>query len=206
MFDYLTGSVARLGQNLAVLDTHGIGWSLIVSDKSAGVLARQKDKEARLYTYLNCGSSDRAVMELYGFAEREERELFIQLIGVSGIGPKAAIAILSALDARDLVMCILSGDAKSIARAQGVGLKTAQKIILELKDKVSRETASEMNAAAATPSAPTDAGMATEAVNALVVLGYPVPVAAAAVRKAQGEAKDLEHLIRLALKSMNEEK
>ena len=145
-------------------------------------------------------------MELYGFAEREERELFIQLIGVSGIGPKAAIAILSALDARDLVMCILSGDAKSIARAQGVGLKTAQKIILELKDKVSRETASEMNAAAATPSAPTDAGMATEAVNALVVLGYPVPVAAAAVRKAQGEAKDLEHLIRLALKSMNEEK
>lgn len=205
MFDYLTGSVARLGQNLAVLDTHGIGWSLIVSDKSAGVLARQKDKEARLYTYLNCGSSDRAVMELYGFAEREERELFIRLIGVSGIGPKAAIAILSALDARDLVMCILSGDAKSIARAQGVGLKTAQKVILELKDKVTRETTSEMNAPAATSSAP-DAGMATEAVNALVVLGYPVPVAAAAVRKAQGEAKDLEQLIRLALKSMNEEK
>lgn len=204
MFDYLTGKVTRLGQNLCVLDTNGIGWSLIVSDKSAGELARQKEKEARLYTYLNCGSSDRAVMELYGFFHREERELFTQLIGVSGIGPKAAIAILSALDARDLVMCILSGDAKSIARAQGVGLKTAQKLILELKDKVSRETASQTDVPGQA-SEPAAAGMTTEAVNALVVLGYPVPVAAAAVRKVQGEARDLEQLIRLALKSMNSE-
>ena len=203
MFDYLTGQVARLGQNNCVLDTHGIGWSLIVSDKCAGHVARQKDKEVRLFTYLNCGSSDRAVMELYGFYDQEERELFTQLIGVSGIGPKAAVAILSALDARDLVMCILSGDAKSIARAQGVGLKTAQKVILELKDKVTRAASSEI--ASSAPEAAPAAGMATEAVNALVVLGYPVPVAAAAVRKVQGEAKDLEQLIRLALKSMNSE-
>lgn len=204
MFDYLTGTVARLGQNVCVLDTRGIGWSLIISDKSAGYIARQKEKEIRVYTYLNCGSGDRAVMELYGFYQQEEREMFNRLIGVSGIGPKAAIAILSALDARDLAMCILSGDAKSIARAQGVGLKTAQKIILELKDKVSRDTTS--SSAVSDPGeADAPAGMTTEAVNALVVLGYPVPVAAAAVRRVQGEAKDLEDLIRLALKSMNSE-
>ncbi|MBQ3866683.1 MAG: Holliday junction branch migration protein RuvA [Clostridia bacterium] len=204
MFDYLTGTVAFLGQNTCVVDTHGIGWSLIVSDKSAGRLARQKekDREVRVYTYLNCGSSDRAVMELYGFALREERDLFTRLIGVSGIGPKAAVAILSALDVDELIMCILSGDAKSIARAQGVGLKTAQKLILELKDKVAKSGAE----AAASPEAAVPGGsFSAEAVNALVVLGYPVPVAAAAVRKAEGKATDLEHLIRLALKSMNGE-
>ncbi len=203
MFDYVTGTIAQLGQNLCVLDTQGIGFSLIVSDKCAGHLARQKEKSARVYTYLNCGSGDRAVMELYGFFTREERELFIQLIGVSGIGPKAAVAILSALDVEDLVMCILSGDAKSIARAQGVGLKTAQKVILELKDKVSRSGAVAEPVSPEEPKA--DGSMVTEAVNALVVLGVPVPAAAAAVRKVQHEAKDLEQLIRLALKSMSSE-
>ena len=203
MFDYLTGSIAQLGQNLCVLDTRGIGWSLIVSDKCAGRLSRQKDKEARVFTFLNCGTGDRSVMELYGFYSREERDLFTQLIAVSGIGPKAAIAILSALDVEDLVMCILSGDAKAISRAQGVGLKTAQKVILELKDKVSRTAP---NAPAAAPAdLRTDGGMVTEAVNALVVLDVPLPVAAAAVRKVQNEAKDLEQLIRLALKSLNGE-
>ena len=130
MFDYLSGSVESLGQNLCVIDTHGIGWSLIISTKCAGKLSGKK--EAKVYTYLNMGSSDRAVMELFGFSCPQERETFLLLIGISGIGPKAAISILSALAPEELAMCVLSGDAKSITAAQGIGMKGAQKIILEL--------------------------------------------------------------------------
>lgn len=201
MFDYLSGTVASLGQNLCVIDTHGIGWSLIVSAKCAGKLAGKK--EAKVYTYLNVGSTDRAVMELFGFLSPKEREIFLLLIGISGIGPKAAVSILSALDPEELAMCVLSGDAKAITAAQGIGMKGAQKIILELKDKISKSSA-----AGITPSAvgsvQSSPSMCTEAINALVVLGYQPQTAATVVRSVADRATDLQDLIRLALKSLGE--
>ncbi|MBQ3075503.1 MAG: Holliday junction branch migration protein RuvA [Clostridia bacterium] len=200
MFDYLSGSVATLSQNLCVLDTHGIGWSLIISSKCAGSLAGKK--EAKLYTYLNMGSSDRATMELFGFSGLREREFFLLLIGISGIGPKAAISILSALDPEELAMCVLSGDAKSITAAQGIGMKGAQKIILELKDKIAKTTASPSVSSGSASSG--DASICTEAINALVVLGYQPQIAATVVRSVAEHAKDLQDLIRLALKSMGD--
>ncbi len=200
MFDYLSGNVEALSQNLCVIDTHGIGWSLIVSSKCAGALAGKK--EAKVYTYLNVGSSDRAAMELFGFSNQREREFFHLLIGISGIGPKAAISILSVLDPEELAMCVLSGDAKAITAAPGIGMKGAQKIILELKDKISKTTAK-------IPSTSTGAVAATssvcaEATNALVVLGYQPQVAATVVRSVADQATDLQDLIRLALKSMGD--
>lgn len=201
MFDYLSGSVASLGQNLCVIDTHGIGWSLIVSTKCAGKLVGKK--ETKLYTYLNMGSSDRTVMELFGFSSPKERELFLLLIGISGIGPKAAISILSALDPEELAMCVLSGDAKAITAAQGIGLKGAQKIILELKDKISKTSAAGVSPAAV-GSVQTSSSMCSEAINALVVLGYQPQTAATVVRSVADRATDLQDLIRLALKSMGE--
>ena len=200
MFDYLSGNIASLGQNLLVIDTHGIGWSLIISSKCAGALSGKK--EAKVYTYLNMGSSDRAVMELFGFSDPREREFFLLLIGISGIGPKAAISILSALDPEELAMCVLSGDAKSITAAPGIGMKGAQKIILELKDKIAKTTASAPavtgTASSASPS------ICTEAINALVVLGYQPQTAASVVRSVADQATDLQDLIRLALKSMGD--
>ena len=200
MFDYLSGKVVSLGQNLCVIDTHGIGWSLVVSSKCAGALSGKN--EAKVYTYLNMGSSDRAVMELFGFSSVREREFFLLLIGISGIGPKAAISILSALDPEELAMCVLSGDAKAITAAQGIGMKGAQKIILELKDKIAKTTPP--IGSAASPSQGGASSFCTEAINALVVLGYQPQIAAKVVRSVADRATDLQDLIRLSLKSMGE--
>lgn len=199
MFDYLSGSIRTLGLNKCVVDTHGIGWSLTVSAKTAARLS--SGKEGKVFTYLNMGSSDRAVMELFGFATEEERNFFEMLISVSGIGPKAAIAILSALDPQELTMCVLAGDAKALTCAQGIGMKGAQKIILELKDKVSKTSGTSAATSASSASASSDL---SEATNALVVLGYPPQVAASAVRRVADQANGLQDLIRLALKSMGE--
>ncbi len=199
MFDYLSGTIQSLGQNKCVVDTHGIGWFLTVSAKTAGRLSGQK--EAKVYTFLNMGSSDRAVMELFGFATEEERSFFEMLISISGIGPKAAISILSALDPEELTMCVLSGDAKALTAAQGIGMKGAQKIILELKDKVAKNSTV---AAPMTSGAVQSGSDISEAVNALVVLGYQPQTAASAVRAVADKASGLQDLIRLALKSMGE--
>lgn len=199
MFDYISGAVSSLTQNQCVIDTAGIGWSFLISAKTAGKLSGRK--EAKIYSYLNPGSADRANLELFGFADPKEREFFLMLISISGIGPKAAISILSALDPEELAMCVLSGDAKSITAAQGIGMKNAQKIILELKDKISKSTTPD----SVSPNSPSGAiSDQSEAINALVVLGYPPQVAASAVRAAAARAKDLQDLIRLALKSLGE--
>lgn len=200
MFDYISGSLHALSSGVCVVDTHGIGWSMTVSAKTAGRLSGQK--EVRVYTHLSMGTSDRPAMTLYGFYSPEEREMFLRLIDVSGVGPKAAISVLSALDPEELAMCVLAGDAKALTAAQGVGMKVAQKIILELKDKIGKNATVSTASLAVSDSA--TAGDITEAVNALVVLGYQTQVAASAVRAVSGKAKDLQDLIRLALKSMGE--
>lgn len=200
MFDYLFGSVASLGQNSCVIDTHGIGWSLIISSKCAGFLSGKN--EAKIYTYLNMGSSDRAVMELFGFSGSKERDFFLMLIGISGIGPKAAISILSALDPEELAMCVLSGDAKAITAAQGIGMKGAQKIILELKDKIAKTSVMSPSLSADTPVA--SSSMITDAVNALIGLGYQPQVAANVVRSVADQANGMQDLIHLALKSIGD--
>lgn len=199
MFDYIFGKICSLTQNSCVIDTAGIGWSFSISTKCAGFLSGKT--EAKVYTYLNMGSSDRATMELYGFSSQKERDFFMMLIGISGIGPKAAISILSALSPDELSMCVLSGDAKSLTAAQGIGMKGAQKIILELKDKIAKSASSPSIVSSVKPET---ASYLTEAINALVVLGYQPQVAASAVRSVSEKAKDLQDLIRLALKSMGE--
>lgn len=202
MFSYISGTLAYCSQNLCVIDNHGIGWQLTVSDKTAAAFSKlqEEKKEIKAFTYLSVRED---AMELFGFSSGKELDLFRLLITVSGVGPKAGIAILSALDADALCMCILQGDAKGISQAQGVGLKTAQKIILELKDKISRMTSSAVPSAnGASPAG--GAGFVQEAVNALVVLGYPIQLAAEAVSRSAGEAKDLQDLIRRALRNLSE--
>jgi len=203
MFDYLFGKMTFLSQNQCVVDTHGIGWSLIISTKTSAIFSGKN--EVKAYTFLNMGSADRASMELYGFASVDERDFFTRLIGVSGIGPKAAMSILSVLSPEELALCVLSGDAKAITAAPGIGLKGAQKIILELKDRISKNSVS--SSLPVTPNAAAEAsGIVSEAVNALVVLGYSPQVAASAVRKVSDRADNLQDMIRLALKSIGDTK
>ncbi len=200
MFEFIAGMLCQVTQKNCVIETGGVGWNLLISSKTAGALSGKK--EARVYTHLSLGSSDRANMELFGFISPEEREMFRLLIDISGIGPKAAISILSALSPEELSMCVLAGDAKALTAAQGIGMKGAQKIILELKDKIAKSPA--LSAPTSAPSTGGQASDLSEAVNALVVLGYQPQVAASAVRAVSDRAKDLQELIRLALKSMGD--
>ncbi len=200
MFEYISGILCQVSAKNCVVETAGVGWNLIISAKTAGFLSGKK--EAKVYTHLNMGSSDRATMELFGFASPQEREMFRMLIDISGIGPRAAISILSALSPEELSMCVLAGDAKALTAAQGIGMKGAQKIILELKDKISKNTT--LAGTSSAPIAAENPSDLTEAVNALVVLGYQPQVAASAVRAVSDRAKDLQDLIRLALKSMGD--
>ncbi len=203
MFDYISGTLAEVKNKFCVIETHGIGWGLNISTKTAARFSGEKT--VRAYTFLNMGSGDRPAMELYGFATQREREMFLYLIDISGIGPKAALSILSAMTPEELAMCVLSGDAKSLTVAQGIGMKGAQKIILELKDKIAKSSSSDGGMMVSDLPQNSSAGVASEAINALVVLGYQPQVAASVVRRIADQAKDLQDMIRLALKSMGDQ-
>lgn len=190
MYYYIKGTLALLAGDTAVIDAGGIGYRLTVTQNTFAALASKLGKEAQLFTYLAVRDD---AMELYGFASEEEKLFFTKLLSVSGIGPKAAVSVLSAFTPNQLVSAVQAGDAKMISRANGIGLKTAQKVIIELKGKLDL---SDDTAGVALPSA------ATEAVNALTVLGYTRGEAAEAVKGIDGTLA-LEEIIALALKKLN---
>ena len=199
MFSYLAGTVAEILPGLAVIDCGGVGYACLTTNHTLSQL--RKGERSKLYTYLNVGES---VFDLYGFTSSKELESFRMLLGVSGVGPKAALAILSACTPEALALAVVSGDEKALTAAPGVGKKIAQRIILELKDKLARESA-----ATGLDFSGGSAGKATaftskagEAAAALAVLGYSAQEAAAALKGLDTDALSLEELIRQALKRM----
>ena len=196
MFYYLDGTVAHVEPYLAVIDCGGVGYACKTTNTTLGAL--QKGKRGKLYTYLNVGED---VFDLYGFATQGELGSFRQLISVSGVGPKAALAILSSTTPEGLAMAVITGDEKVLTRAPGVGKKIAQRIILELKDKLAKEqqSSSLTTSAAATV---TGGGKAVEAAQALAVLGYSQSDIAAAMKGLDAESLPLEELVRQALRRM----
>ena len=196
MFYYLDGTVAHVEPYLAVIDCGGVGYACKTTNTTLGAL--QKGKRGKLYTYLNVGED---VFDLYGFATQGELGSFRQLISVSGVGPKAALAILSSTTPEGLAMAVITGDEKVLTRAPGVGKKIAQRIILEPKDKLAKEqqTGGLTTAAAATVSG---GGKAVEAAQALSVLGYTQNDIAAAMKGLDAESLPLEELVRQALRRM----
>ena len=196
MFYYLDGTVAHLEPYLAVIDCGGVGYACRTTNTTLGQL--QKGKRGRLYTHLNVGEG---VFDLYGFATQGELGSFRQLIGVSGVGPKAALAILSSVTPEGLAMAVVTGDEKTLTRAPGVGKKIAQRIILELKDKLAKEQLTDGFAPTAA-AAPLSGGKAVEAVQALAVLGYSNADAAAAMKGIDVDALPLEEIVRQALRRM----
>ena len=199
MFYYLDGTVAEILPGLAVIDCGGVGYACLTTNHTLSQL--RKGERSKLYTDLNVGES---VFDLYGFASSKELESFRMLLGVSGVGPKAALAILSACTPEALALAVVSGDEKALTAAPGVGKKIAQRIILELKDKLARESAATgldfSSGNAAKVSAFTS--KAGEAAAALAVLGYSAQEAAAALKGLDTDALSLEELIRQALKRM----
>lgn len=203
MYAYIKGEVAEIDDSSIVIDNNGIGYNITVpgSVTDSGI---NIGDEVKIYIHFAVRED---AMQLYGFISKDDLFMFRLLLGVNGIGPKAACAILSGLSADDLRFAVLSDDAASIARAPGVGKKTAQKIILELKDKVDLGDVFELKAAHNEKRAAKEAANSaeTEAVMALTALGYPNAQALKAVKSAskkQGESSSVEDLLKAALKEL----
>ena len=201
MIGYIKGTVAELSADRLILENGGIGYEIFVpaSVLDAGI---RQGQELKVYTYLHVRED---ALQLFGFQSRDELQTYRLLLGVSGIGPKAAIGILSAMSVDTLRFAVLSDDPAAIAKAPGIGKKTAQKLILELKDKFSLEEAFEKKLAANQQDAaePVSEDAASEAVQALVALGYSGTEALQAVRKVEGAADmDTEAVLKAALKNL----
>lgn len=199
MYAFIEGQVCEKAAGTLVLLAGGVGYQLNCSMNTLQAAAPMGET-MRCYTYLSVRED---AMELFGFATREERSLFLSLIGVSGVGAKTALALLGAMPLRELSLAILLGDVNALSRAPGIGKKTAQRIALELKDKVSQ---AEVNAPDAPAAASTAAAMTTDAVQdameALVALGYSGTEARDALMKVKDKADQADELIRLALRSL----
>lgn len=186
MFSYIRGPLTEVTEDMIVVETGGIGWNIHVPLSVLEQLPRVGE-EVRVYTSFQVRED---AMTLYGFLTRQDLQMFRQLLGVNGIGPKAALGILSALKPDDLRLAIVSEDSRAIARAPGIGPKTAKRVILDLKDKISMEDILPAGygvgaeAAGAAPVSGMD-GAGKEAIEALVALGYSMSEAARAVRQVE---------------------
>ncbi len=199
MIGFLRGRVAGIGENTLLLDVSGVGFEINVGSLTFASMPSVGD-EMTVYTYMSVKEDD---ISLYGFSSSDELGLFKQLITVSGIGPKGALQIISAMGADDLRFAILTGDAKGIAKSPGIGLKTAQKAILELKDKISRNTAEGGGEEYRDPAHTGFADERSEAAEALMALGYSSTESYKAVKEAAallGEGADANTLLKNALK------
>ena len=199
MYAYIKGELAEINIDHIVIETGGIGYQIFIPGQTFEYLPGIGE-ELKVYTYLYLRED---AMILYGFLTKDDLELFKLLISVSGIGPKGGLAILSTLDADDLRFAVLSGDAKAIAKAPGVGGKTAQRVILELKDKMSLEDAFEKKTqhVQETANAPAAGSIKNDAVLALTALGYSSTESLKAVSRVEiTDAMDVEDVLKAALK------
>ena len=200
MYAYIIGILAEVNTDSIVIENQGIGYQLYVSLQALEELPAI-GMEVKVYTYLHVRED---AMVLFGFPDREDLKMFQMLLTVSGVGPKGALGILSALSGDDLRFAILSGDSKAIAKAPGIGAKTAQRVILELKDKVSLEDAFETKTAhIAGGNVTVNGTVKNEAIQALVALGYSSSEAMKAVSQVEiSQEHKVEDVLKLALKHM----
>ena len=205
MFYYIAGKLAHLTPTTAVIDAGGVGYKMTISQNTYESLPRSSDGtavNAQLYTYLSVREDG---IELFGFAGEAELTSFKMLLGVSGVGPKAAISILSLLTPEKFALAVCTDDKKTISKASGIGPKTAARIILELQDKLLKETPpdkAERSIAVAMTTGGTSTGKLTEAQDALMVLGYNRSEALAALQSIDISGMELENIIRTALKKL----
>ena len=202
MFYYLKGELAYRENGLCVIDCGGVGYKLTVSMITSEAMTTKLGKEVKLFTHLAVRENE---VELFGFGSHEERECFNHLTGVSGVGPKVALSVLSTLTPDKLALAICTDDINAIAKAPGIGKKTAMRIVLELKDKFSKEVIATSEAAkigASVSVAPQKGSSLAEAAEGLMVLGYDKTTVLAAL-KGVDTTLPVGEIIRLALKNLS---
>ena len=198
MFYYIDGTVSVLEPNLAVIDCGGVGYAMNITMNTAGGL--RLGERARLFVCESIGENN---FDLFGFLDKSEKHCFEMLISVSGIGPKAAVSILSHNTPEGLALAIMGNDEKALTVAPGIGKKIAQRVILELKDKVSKDLGNTQMQIPVSSSVLPKAGSAVaDAVTGLGVLGYSSQEIAAALKKIDTENMSAEQIIKSVLKLM----
>ncbi|MCI5918365.1 MAG: Holliday junction branch migration protein RuvA [Roseburia sp.] len=200
MYSYIKGQLAEIEEDKIVVEAGGIGYNIYTTGQTFQYLP-PVGEDVKVYTYLHLRED---IMMLYGFLSKDELKVFKLLLGVNGIGPKGALAILSVMTTDDLRFAVLGDDAKAIAKAPGVGAKTAQRLILELKDKLKLEDAFEQKLSHVQAETTTNVnGVKNEAVQALVALGYSSSEALKAMNGIElTPDMEVEDLLKAALKNM----
>ena len=201
MYSYIRGELAEINSDHIVLDVNGIGYQIYIPTNSLNYLPSIGEM-VKIHTYLYIRED---AMMLYGFLTRDDLDMFKMLITVSGIGPKGGLGILSTLSTDDLRFAVLSDDAKAIAKAPGIGAKTAQRVIIDLKDKMSLEEAFEKKLEHTTDKVlPENNSIKNDVVLALNALGYSSTESLKAVSKVEiTEDMDVEDVLKAALKHMS---
>lgn len=202
MFYYISGILAYANPSTAVIDAGGVGYKLTISENTYNSLPPRHTVEAptaKLFTYMAVREDG---VELFGFVNEAELSSFKMLLTVSGVGPKAAISILSLLTPEKLAIAVCTDDKKTISKANGIGPKTAARVILELKDKLIKTTdlSAAANASIESVAVPTNSGKLAEAQDALLVLGYSRAEALNVLKNIDTQSLSLEEIIRRALK------
>ncbi len=201
MIAFVRGTAVDMTENSVIVETGGIGYEIYMTGTDLSQI--HMGEEVKIHTYFNVRED---AMQLYGFRSKDDLQMFKLLLGVNGVGPKAAVGVLAGITADELRFAILSDDVKTLSKAPGIGKKTAQKLILELKDKMKLEDAFEIKLAHEQEKAAAGLGEVSdgrqEAVEALVALGYSSTDALRAVRKVTDVAPDdVEGLLKAALKN-----
>lgn len=199
MISFIRGTVAEMTESAVILEAGNLGYEIFMTASALDQLCRMGE-EVKIYTYFHVRED---AMQLYGFLSRDDLRMFKLLLGVNGIGPKAALGVMSGITSDELRFAVLSEDVKTISKAPGIGKKTAQKLILELKDKLKLEDAFELKLAheQAAIGEPLVHDGHQEAVEALVALGYSNTDALRAVRQVTVTG-DVEAILRAALKNL----
>ena len=199
MIAYISGALVSAGENYIVIDNHGMGYRIFVSGKFLEHIPAY-GTQIKIYTHMDIREDE---LTLYGFHSEEELSVFRILIGISGVGPKVAMAILTALTIQELQLAVISEDAKTISKANGVGAKGASRIILELKDKLKMEDMMDAAYEQSIVQDTQDINAARDAILALVNLGYSSSEAALAVKKIGDTSQmDIEAILKAALKKL----
>ncbi len=199
MISFIRGSLERRAENFIIIESGGIGYQVFVSPATLARLP-QTGAEVKVYTYLDVKEGG---ISMYGFSSSEEQEMFHKLLTVSGVGPKGALGFLAQLTPRQLILAILSDDVKTLCQAPGVGRKTAQRVVLELKDKFRTEETLEQGEMWQRELSPTGGTYARfEAIDAMMALGYSRNEAGKAVNAIAAEGMTTEDILKAALKKM----
>jgi Holliday junction DNA helicase RuvA len=197
MYSYISGTLVAVEKDYIVVDNHGIGYRLFVPSTVTGHIPGLGE-QVKIYTYLSVRED---AMQLFGFSSQQELDLFRLLIGVNGIGPKGALGILSVLSAEDLRFAVLAEDTKAICQAPGIGKKTAQRLILDLKDKIR-----DIPAMGLSPSAGSDpaGSIKSDVIEAMTSLGYSASETLRAMEDMEITSEDtLEDVIKEVLKKLS---